>query len=351
MSDDLWHCVFLTGTIVVRRCGEEQWYLPLGDVCCAGALLWPSVASQHGTGSSSHSSVPRMFLPSTRVRRSDIKPVFVTDISDWEAAPIQWCGPAHAAMRGFSLPGAYRTGEPDKLVKVSASFAFFDIGYQPLHRLANTEGVDLSKGKSLFNIITGLVRHFLSLEDGSQELHDILALRIKSPTFLEEFFMDHLGELEATTPDDVGELQKTKQQFDSERSLRKDIKADFKAWRTTVWKPAHAAASKKRGDQRTGKWKPDAKTNRYPPNWPTGTDISQHDARRYLPDSENYHLYKDELNSRWRIYINTHGNLSRSWTLRTSSQAVLELVRWAWSVHTDISGETCPIQGVAPASG
>jgi hypothetical protein len=62
-------------------------------------------------------------------------------------------------------------------------------------------------------------------------------------------------------------------------------------------------------------------------------------ARKFMP--EGALIYKDQFNRRWLAF--SHGSSrSRSWTLHSDYGAMCMVLLWAWQVHRDHGGASCP---------
>ena len=71
-------------------------------------------------------------------------------------------------------------------------------------------------------------------------------------------------------------------------------------------------------------------------------------AQALLP--ENYKIFKDDFNARWRVHIKSGSSVwssSKSWGVSgDDGPCVRHCVKQAWARHTLLHGEACPFEGL-----
>ena len=75
-------------------------------------------------------------------------------------------------------------------------------------------------------------------------------------------------------------------------------------------------------------------------------DVTEAAAKDLLPADEGFRLFKDAYNGRWRAYHRVHGSISRSWSRRSSKDAMREVLQWVWNWSHTMRGRLCPIEGL-----
>ena len=194
--------------MLVRRHGEDRWWLGLGAIDSAIAVLWPM--DENSGGMFTVSTAP------TATRRL----VTVLNFDDWEARSIKWLGPMHRAiMRGLEGEPIANIGQRNvklkpgssyadnavcacpsspsmSLLKVAAHEAFWSLPGSYLKELGERLEAHIS-GTSLIDIVTSMVRFALP------ELSDDLLIRILDKRSLwyekESCYVEDLTSLEWAT--------------------------------------------------------------------------------------------------------------------------------------------------------
>lgn len=74
---------------------------------------------------------------------------------------------------------------------------------------------------------------------------------------------------------------------------------------------------------------------------PMDDRYSVESVSRVLPPG--FKLWQDDFCARYQVlYKGNRASRSRSWGVRSRRDALLELVRWSWQLHCDLTGEPCP---------
>ena len=85
---------------------------------------------------------------------------------------------------------------------------------------------------------------------------------------------------------------------------------------------------------------------KYPKSLPV--DLVAKDMRDLLPPRAT--LAVDHLENRFRGSYFTGATCSRSWTLHGEAESFRQIAQWSWALHTELTGEVCPITGIVDHS-
>ncbi len=282
-----------------RRCGTLAWYYSLGPVGTNALVGWPATKTTAPNGTSD------FFFPKMEGMTSDNLQFFcITDLDNFEALDLEWCGPLAQSLRKAEKPGSFPDslhgvvakpkGPALTLSRYVAMKAFFNLGPVWLRRLAGHYLVDLAAGASLYEILTTLVRKFVpGISD--EKLLEVLGARVQKHDD-EDGAVD---EAVLTETIDISDL-KTFDEVDKSESLKKgtvekEFMTEYRALRRKVRPPAVAKeAAKKKG----GKKAAAAAIGLIElPVFGEFDALSQEQARPYMPADMSFG--KDMRNKRW----------------------------------------------------
>jgi hypothetical protein len=336
-----WLSCLLPEGVLCRHPTLAEPFFSLGSVQHLLAIGWPAdMVIHNGT---------YFYAPGKAALLGDLVPLIVTGIGGWEVQRVQWRGPIHGCItkRPATCPlGAEAQGAWIPLVEAAAREAFYELGAAPLKRLMTFLHVPESGVPStVAGKLEALVRHCLPFVSHS-EVHDILAKRL---TNREMDSTDLLADPHLRDCIDKGDwkhLDEFAASVEQERKDEAEIRAAVKKLSAVV-ASAIAAASSSAGAKASASGKKSAVRKIPPP--PKGVDMSEDEARSYLPTGAR--LFKDIDNGRWRVSCPTWGNLSRSWTLHGSIFAFAQCCIWAWRKMPLPDDQPCPHAWVVQMAG
>ena len=110
---------------------------------------------------------------------------------------------------------------------------------------------------------------------------------------------------------------------------------------------AAAAKAKARGHRKAGAISAGPKGGKPPKKLPLDSEVDMPAIQALLP--EGARIVRDDYNSRFKCWFKRQP-FSRSWATRGSSEALKEILRWAWS-EAQRYGYDCPIEGLLSSPG
>lgn len=135
-----------------------------------------------------------LLRPKLDCDRSSIEWLHIWDENDWLAWRLQWRSLVMSVVMsknkaaGTPRIQAVTMGKHEPLLKVCARLCFGSLPHVVLSNIASRIKVPSPPGISTFDLLKALLKHILNIDGG--ELADILAMRVKSQTCLDEYLDD-----------------------------------------------------------------------------------------------------------------------------------------------------------------
>lgn len=274
----------------------------------------------------------------------------------WQVATHPAMRELSPALRAFSSAGV----APMPLLTVAAECAFWDIERSTLVRLGGFVGAHIEPSMSLFDVVTGLIKHALP-EATDERVITIMKQRVAMLSRKNEWTDDLLEVDEAAEllqPGDVKQLRTEQKAARETQAETQKFKACYKERAKVIaTKAAEAVAGAGQRARKRGKNKAVAEGVGYPsrvPRWPEHS-VSIEAARSVVPRGAT--LWRDVRFGNWQGHFQPYPRISRSWA-RYGELPALRLVLqnlWSWwLLDRGLDQASCPVEGIfdgAEASG
>ena len=185
-AGDTWLALLLRGPRLLvsnsEILGKNAIYFVLPEFCGIACMGWPAEKVKVG-------GVTFLRPFGKAVTAGHIKWLIVDDVKHWKTQSFDWKSPAHCAVLAKSSNSGGIWAKPNSearpMLQTAAWEAFWESPFSQITAVCKHLGVVVAGDDTLFTRLQKLVKHCLPDLD-MEQLHSILAKRIKRPVPLQE---------------------------------------------------------------------------------------------------------------------------------------------------------------------
>ena len=260
---------------------------------------------------------------------------------DWEGMLLQWDGPLQQSLRNRQPPSralvATVAAKPRPLLRLCACYAFWQLPKSQLLQIASHIGASLEDSQELSDVLVSLYkRSFPGCTD--KDLADMLSHRVVRKAIHSDLLHSDVTEhlIDGGDQSDLNAAKADQRSADAEH-LRARIRKLMPAEQAKRQKVSGSSAQGTQSENYTillgGR--------RYPSVVAKPTKaITSAVLQEKLPP--NYRVSASEMNQRWLLTTPFQQARSWSWGKWGYADGALELLKVAWSLHEEETGQACP---------
>lgn len=315
------------------------YYFPNSCVVC-----WPiQIRSTSSPGAMSY------FEPDLQVVEPVLLPIFSLHPDDLTATTYTWRSwlwqqqnlPSTSGLRPAVRPFLDAPFGP--ALEIAAKHAFWHLPKSSLLRFSAQQGVDISEGATLYEVVHTLCSAILRLPD-----EDVVAISHRRlQTYHAE--AEHVHELLQVDSAVQCLDQADHARFAEAQQQARNHEVEQKAY-SAAYRERKAVVSASRTSANRKKKKADAGLPKYPPRIPS--TIPQESAKQWVPPGCS--IWRALCRSSWNAHLEPYARISESWGVHGEAGALIRILRRLWRMYNEKEGRpdtACPFDGLFRSEG